>query len=420
MADAGAAILGWAVPALVVFGVAAVAAIAGVWMLRRARRSPRARAAAEAERAAAGSALVALDDAIEEIDLEVGLSGALYGGEAPASLRRARMTAQHARDQSFDDYRTISTGEALLPDEITRTARRVRARTDQALGVIARARQEHDDWVRRNVSAAEQVAAATRRLADLRAAMGDPDALVRELSARFAEEEWTDARAAAHAAMSDAAEAEALLAEAASSAADPTRTALPGLARAERAIRRAQAEARTLEERHRLITQAALAVPGELEVVRAAVRQAETTRGALEPADADRLATAIREADAAIDALQSDAEQHPTVTIAAIARIRDRLDMALGDARTAQQRLRGARTALPGTLAAARNAVAQAETAVAAASTGADARVRLGAAQAELAGARQAQDPVEALDAARRAMRHAEDALALAAYDRRG
>ena len=80
--------------------------------------------------------------------------------------------------------------------------------------------------------------------------------------------------------------------------------------------------------------------------------------------------------------------------------------------------MRGARTALPGTLAAARAAVAHAEAQITRSRAGADARVRLTAAQRELASARQATDPVEALDAARRAMRNAEDAQALADYDR--
>lgn len=413
-----ASLLAWVVPAIVVFGVAALGVGAGIWALRRARRSPRARAAAEAQRTAAGGRLVELDDAIEETDLEVGLSGALYGGDAPPTLRRARMTAQHARDAGFEEYRALAEGDPL-PDEISRMARRIVARVDEALALLARARQEHDGWVRSNLTAADQVAAASHRLGELRAGMGDPEALVRELSTRFDDEEWTDAASAARAAVAEAATAENLLERAREKAADPTLTALPELAEAERALRRAQSEARALEERHRLVTQAALAVAGELDVLRGAIRQADATRGALDPAAADRLAAAVRKASAAVDAVEPQARRRPTATIDAIARIRDRLDRALGDARTAQQRLRGARTALPGTLAAARQAVAQAETEVAHSPAGADARARLKAAQGELAGARQAPDPVEALDAARRAMRHAEDARALAAYDRR-
>ena len=126
--------------------------------------------------------------------------------------------------------------------------------------------------------------------------------------------------------------------------------------RRERSLRRAESDARILEETHRLVTQAAQAVPGEFAAARTALRQASATREQLEPADAARLGGELRAIDAELTPLETDAARRPTRTIDRIARLRDRLDLALGDARTAQQRLRGARTALPGTLAAARNA----------------------------------------------------------------
>ncbi|UUT34357.1 hypothetical protein [Microbacterium elymi] len=217
-------------------------------------------------------------------------------------------------------------------------------------------------------------------------------------------------------AVAHADEAAELLDRAAASAHDPSRSALSDLALAERRIRSAQSETRRMEEVHRLIRQASAALPDEFDATRGAIRQALTVRESLEPDASARLGGAIDEAQGALAALESDAARHPTAAVESIARLRDRLDLALGDARTAQQRLRGARTALPGTIAAAQNAVARAEASVP--GTGADARARLIGAQEELATARQLPDPVEALDAARRALRHAEDAQALAAYDR--
>jgi hypothetical protein len=419
MPEVIAGILAWAIPALVVFGVTAIAVAVIAWAIRSARRSPRARAAADALRAQAGAALVQLDDAVDELDLEVGLSGALYGGGSPASLRRARLTAQHVRDESFEEYRAISEPDAA-PVEIRRVSARIERRSTEALATIAAARAEHADWVRANVSAAAQVTAARRRLDALRASMGDPAALVAELSSRFAEEEWSDASQAARAAIDHAADAERALDVAEQNAGDPTRTALADLATAERALRRAESEARTLEETHRLVTQAAQAVPGEFAAARTALRQATVTREQLDPVDSDRLGAELRVIDAELTEIEVDAARRPTRTIDRIARLRDRLDIALGDARTAQQRIRGARTALPGTLAAARNSVAHAESSVAHTRASADARSRLASAQRELAAARQTPDPVEALDAARRAMRDAEDAQALANYDRLG
>ena len=163
----------------------AIAIVVIVWAIRRARRSPRARAAADGIRAQAGAILVRLDDAVDELDLEVGLSGALYGGGAPASLRRARLTAQHVRDESFEEYRGISDPDAA-PVEIRRVAARIERRCTQALAAIASARAEHAEWVRVNVSAGAQVAAARQRLNALRSTMGDPAALVAELLSRFA------------------------------------------------------------------------------------------------------------------------------------------------------------------------------------------------------------------------------------------
>ncbi|MET0297832.1 MAG: hypothetical protein ABW024_10550 [Microbacterium sp.] len=412
-----APLLGWIVPAAVVFAVAAIGIWVLVWALRRARRSPKARAAAAAQRDRAGASLVRLDDAVDELELEVGLSGALYGGGAPASLRRARLTAQRVRDASFEDYRAVSEPD-VAPDEIRRVSTRIERRTGEALASIAKARAEHSSWVQANVTAAAQVAAAQARLSALRSSMGDSEALVADLSGRFAEEEWAPAARAARSALDEAAEADDLLTRAAAEAEDPTRSVLPALAAAERALRQAEADARLLEEAHRLVTQASLAVPGEFDAARSAVRGALSTRVQLEPDDAERLGAELRSIDSALTALERDAARHPTRAVDAIARLRDRLDLALGDAWTAQQRLRGARTALPGTLAAARGALVEAEAAVAHSRSGADARSRLLSAQADLANARQSADPVAALDAARRAMRHAEDAKALADFSR--
>jgi len=55
-----------------------------------------------------------------------------------------------------------------------------------------------------------------------------------------------------------------------------------------------------------------------------------------------------------------------------------------------------------------------------AASRAADARVRLASARQQLSFAEQTDDPVDALDGARRAARDAEDAVALADYARLG
>ncbi len=413
MSDALGAIGAWVLPALIVFGTAAALCTLAIWALRRQRRSPRARAAAEQERTLTGAGLVRLDDLVEELDLEVGLSGALYDGTAPAALRRARMTAQHARDSAFAEFREL--GPDTHPDDVRRVSRAIRARTDAAITSVERARSEHDEWMRANVSAASQVGAARDRCRQLSAELADPAALLAELVERWDRSEWADAERDAATAVTALATAERLIDDAATRASDPTRSAVPVLAEAERALRTASAAARRVEERHRLVTDAGGAVEGEVADARAALRHALSVRNELEPADAERLGVELRKLENELSALEPHAHRRPTATVDRLARLRDRLDLALGDARTAQQRLRGARTALPGTLAAARDAISRAEPR--AAHAGADARVRLAAAHRELAAARGAENPVTALDAARRALRNAEDAVALADYD---
>lgn len=417
MDDVAAEVIRWVVPAIVVFGVAALALLVLVWAVRRARRSPAARQRAEEQRLEAGAVLVRLDDAIAELELEVGLSGALYGGNAPASLRRARLTAQHTRDAGFDLYRTISLPSAT-PMDVRRGARRIRDEAEKAATAIRHARSDHVEWMGRHVTAGSQLQATRRRLDDLRAMMGDPGPLLDQLASSFAEDEWRAASDAATNAVTEAAEAQVRLDAAAEAVDDPSRSALGDIAAAERALRQAEADARAFEESHRLITQASHALAGEFEALRTAMRQAVLARGSLPPDDADRLAEDVRAIETELNTLERDAARRPTWAIDRIARLRDRLDLAMGDARTAQQRLRGARTALPGTLAAARNAVAMAEAVATHTHGSADARSRLRSAQRELANARSSADPVAALDAARRAMREAEDAKALADYER--
>ncbi|GGH44573.1 hypothetical protein [Microbacterium album] len=409
--------LAWIVPALVVFGSTALIVVAIVVLVRRARRGRRARERAAAALAEAGASLVRLDDAVEELDLEVGLSGALYGGDAPPSLRRARMTAQHTRDEAFTVYRAANADD-VLPRDAEQAARQLGRRIERALEAVEWARREHAEWIATHVSAADQVTAAERRLAEVRARVGEPDALLRELEARADPEEWTAAADSAAAASAAFEECEARLAAARDAVADPSRSALEDLASAERALRRADAQARALEEAHRLVTQAGLAVADEIAAAHSAIRAASGIQAALPPDDAERVGREIRWAREELARVEPTAGRRPVSANEAIARIRDRLDMAVAEAQTAQQRHRGARSALPGTLAAARSAISRAEAALPPRSAGLEARVRLDAARSELAAARHAHDPVEALDAARRAIRHAEDAKALADYHR--
>jgi hypothetical protein len=96
-----------------------------------------------------------------------------------------------------------------------------------------------------------------------------------------------------------------------------------------------------------------------------------------------------------------------------------RLDMALASARNQTQRLEHAKLALAGALVSAKSQIAAVRGFILAGggAAGADARSRLSEAERELKVAEAEADPVDALDAARRAVTHARDADALARYN---
>ena len=96
-----------------------------------------------------------------------------------------------------------------------------------------------------------------------------------------------------------------------------------------------------------------------------------------------------------------------------------RLDMTLASARNQTQRLEHAKLALAGALVSAKSQIAAVRGFIIAGggAAGADARTRLNEAERELKVAEAEADPVEALDAARRAVTHARDADALARYN---
>ena len=259
MAEIVAGILSWVVPALVVFGVAAIA-IAVDRLGGPARRAARRVPAPRPSRIRGGRGRDARAASTTPWTSSTSRSGSRArstAADAPASLRRARLTAQHVRDESFEEYRAISDAGMRCPTRSARVSARIERRAHRgARDDLRGARRALATGCARTCRPPTQVAAARRASRRCAATMGDPAALVAELSSRFAEDEWRDASRAARAAVDSAAEAERSLVDRGARRARATRraAALAELAAAERSLRRAEAEARTLEETHRLVT----------------------------------------------------------------------------------------------------------------------------------------------------------------------
>jgi hypothetical protein len=130
---------------------------------------------------------------------------------------------------------------------------------------------------------------------------------------------------------------------------------------------------------------------------------------------------AMSDVDAALDLVEAaDRVADPIADVELLGHAVESLDLALAGARNQTQRLEHARSALVGALIGAligaKSQIAVARDAMAGGRSGVDARTRLAEAERQLMLAESESDPVEALDAARRATTAARDAEALANY----
>ena len=280
-----------------------------------ARRSPRARAeAGRSPRRAPASTLVKLDDAVDELDLEVGLSGALYGGGvAGLAATCPRSTAQHVRDESFEEYRAIS---SRMPARRRSggSPTRIERRCTEALATISAARAEHAGWVRANVSATAQVAAARRATRGAaRRRWGTRPRSSRNCPPRFAEEEWSDASQSPRARRSTTPprrERSLAIAAQTRERSDTHRARRAGRRRA--SLRRAEAEARTLEETHRLVTPGRTGGPRRVRRGAHGSAAGDRRRGSSSTrVDSDRLGAELRAIEAELAQIEIDARAGP-------------------------------------------------------------------------------------------------------------
>ncbi|WP_040167859.1 hypothetical protein [Microbacterium gorillae] len=403
----------WIYPSLIVFGSAVVVALVVALIVRAVRRGPRARTRAEAVRDRAGAALTALDDAIGAADVELGLAAAVYGGKPPAALTRARLSAVQVRDEGFVRYRTL-VDDSLPAPALRSAAQQVITRSAAAQRALDTAHAGHRAWLRENADAPKHIASARSRAAAVAADLGEPGAREQRLS-RLDPSESADVAAAATAAHTALRTANAALDRAEALASDPSSSILEDLTEAEAALRTAEHEAAEADRAYEQVETSARVVTAEIAAVRERVRTGMAALSERPDATPEAVSGVLSAALVALDDAEQHAARRPSATLTELTRVRDRVELALSDARAGRARIDGAKAALPGAFATARLLIGRAERAVAA-SPAPDARIRLAAARDELAAARNASDAIEALDVARRAIRHAEDAAALAGY----
>lgn len=398
------------VAALVIGGSAA-----GVVLLRRRTRADR--LAGPPGRRDAGSALLRADEQVRAADDELEFALAQFGPEKTAGFRAALDRAHAELAAAFRDQQRVDTG-ALGPDSRRRTVHGIRGRAERVRAELAREIEEFRRLRRSEADAPQAIRDLRTRAGDLDARVASSRARLDALAARYARDTLADVADSPERAASSIASARAALDEAENAVATSTVTAVADvLLRAERALSDADHALRSVERRDTELDAAEDRLSALRDEQRRALRDARSVRDA--PPDADSGA-AVGAAIAALEPLtRADPSRapgrDPLAELDALVAAADDLDVAVSAARNQQRRLEGAREAFAGARLTARSEIDRARDALRAGG-GQDARTRLAEAERQLALAEAASDPVEALDAARRAQTHARDADVLARY----
>ncbi|HXH34391.1 MAG TPA: hypothetical protein VNJ54_08270 [Plantibacter sp.] len=417
----------WWLPSLIVFAGVGIVVWLLVSLLRR--RNPRTPIASIDDlHRRAGIALVRTDDAVREAEDEVGFAEAEFGREAARGYAADVASARSALGEAFRLRQAL---EDEIPD--TEAQRRswneriVRICEDVERTLAAQLRGFSERRVEER-SAPDLLAQLQIRIDAARERLTTTGLTAASAAERYAASALDDARALRRAAQEavDQAVADARQAEERITAGLTTAGPLHTLARdLQQAEDRLDAVERSLTGIGAAETELASA-SSELRTVLA---EADALRSRVErPETAEVISAAIDHANRAL--LQLDGPRSvgaeralpdPARRLAIVRAADIELDAALATARSAQQRIDNAREAMRGALFTADSNIQLAVDFISAhrGRVGADARTRLAEAirQFSLAEAAAGDDPVEALDSARRASRIAQDADALARYD---
>ena len=396
----------------------------GIVLLFRNREGARPSSAAglDALRTKANVLLVALDESLVSADNELGFALAQFGESTTADYAAAVRTAKVMSTAAFKLRREL---DDAFPEPVTK-------QREMALQIIAlteSAQKTLDSHDQSFSSLRSAEVSAPSSLADLRVHI---DAAV----ARLAPAAQTLDRLAAEYRPDIAREHARAITE----ASEKLEQARAAVAAAEKQLSPSGVNAVVGDVRAagQSVT-AAAALLGSIDTVAVQLDDAAKTVTSLVAAQKTDLAEAKRQRDAAPDAetgaAMVDAIDGLEKVIASIAKAKKpsdpitnldalneaiaALDTALASARNQKQRLEHAKAALVGTLVSAQSQIAAVRGFITAGGgrVGADARTRLNEAERELTVAQAEVDPVEALDAARRAVTDARDADALARYD---
>ncbi|WP_382309029.1 hypothetical protein [Herbiconiux sp. UC225_62] len=419
-------------PSFIVFAVVVVALIVGLSLLRRRARRRLAPAIggapARVEVAdlirSANIQLVQMDDAIRDADEELQFAIAEFGPEATREFADAIATAKSRASEAFALKQRL---DDSVPDSEQRQrdwSKRILSLSDSAHALVTAQSRAFERRRRQETTAPESLRRASDDIAAGRERLPAAKSLLAALSKEYAPEAVSPVAGSVGAAEEAFDEAERIITDAgARLAAAPLAPVASHVQSAESAVRRGAALLDSIDRTRDSLRAADASRDEAVAAARVQLTEAARLRDTIEDADAvARIVAASAALDEAARIASTRTPPHPTADLDALAAATARLDETLAVARTAQQRLDSARSALAGAVRIAESHIRAASDFISArrGSVGTDARTRLAAAERELGLSRAEADPVAALDGARRAATLATDADALARYDAGG
>lgn len=368
----------------------------------------------------AGSQLVALDDRVRDAGDEIGYAAAQFGDQRAAPFVDALHEARAKLAEAFRLRQALDDATPDSPREQREWTLQIIALTDQATALLDEQNAAFRALRGSEADAGRTVDALRDRLGTTTARLASAVTTLAELTTVYAREPLAGVHELPDRIRESLTTAEREIAEAASRVtASGVNAVTDRITAATNSLRDAD---RMLDTMERTATDLASAS------ATLATRRAELDR---DLADARKAADTAPDPDtgaailAAIAEVEAVAPLSPAHPVAELDRLEDALrslDLALAGARNQADRLAHARAAYEGTLVSARSQIGVARDLIARGGVGVEARTRLAEAERQLtlAEAAAATDPVEALDAIRRAVTHARDADDLARYDTMG
>ncbi|MCS5717460.1 hypothetical protein N1027_04845 [Herbiconiux sp. CPCC 205763] len=420
------------IPSLIVFAVVVVALIVGLSFLRRRARRRIApqigHAPARVEVSdlirSANIQLVQMDDAIRDADVELQFAIAEFGPETTHEFADAITTAKSRASEAFALKQRLDDSVPDSEQQQRDWSKRILSLSDSAHALVTAQSRAFERRRRQETTAPDSLRRVRDDIATGRSRLPAATASSDALAAAYAAEAVAPVVGRTDAARSAFDEAERLIDDATTSLeASPLTPVASQVQAAEAAVRRGSDLLDSIDRMRDSLRAALTSRDDAVAAARSLIVEASRLRDTIE--DADAVARIVAASSALDDVARTAATRsppHPTADLDALGTATSRLDETLAVARTAQQRLDSARSALVGAVRIADSHIRTASDFISArrGAVGTDARTRLAAAERELALAQVEADPVAALDGARRAATLATDADALARYDAGG